>query len=287
MAGGRAVPRRPASARARSPHSASASASSAESRAPARRGRESPRHLSLGPSEPRPVSQTGSIPLTGASRHDGAAFPAPQRAERGQHLREPQARSRARSELRKMREIDRDCRYPTRCPAGARSSARCRRPRRRRDAGRSCRRQSAAAPHRAATSGSRSSPCSSCDGAIVKEGAGRCAAIRRSISAAVTSGMSPGRVSIAGRALGGEAARRGGDRAGMAVARRRRRCTRRRSGRRGRCAAGSIVTSRRPARPRASASAASTSSSIASASACRNSAGSAGARRCFARRRCP
>ena len=46
----------------------------------------------------------------------------------------------------------------------------------RRDAGRNCRRRSAAAPHRAATSGPRSSPVSSCDGAIVKDGAGRCAA---------------------------------------------------------------------------------------------------------------
>jgi hypothetical protein len=37
-------------------------------------------------------------------------------------------------------------------------------------------------------------PRSSCDGTIVKDGAGRCAAITRPISADVTSGMSPGAV---------------------------------------------------------------------------------------------
>ncbi len=60
-----------------------------------------------------------------------------------------------------------------------------------RDAEESCRRQSGAAPHPAATSRCRSTPARHAPGTIVKDGAGRCAAITASTSFAVIAGTSP------------------------------------------------------------------------------------------------
>ena len=61
-------------------------------------------------------------------------------------------------------------------------------------------------------------PPSSCDGAIVNDGSGRCAASRMPSSAGLASGMSPGIVSMPFRASARDSRAAGGNGGGMAVA---------------------------------------------------------------------